>query len=1076
MSTAQFLAADPKVSAWVAASAGTGKTKVLTDRILNLLLQGFAPERILCLTFTKAAAAEMSNRLMQRLARWATLPLFELSQELESLTGETPLTPPLVSQARQLFARVLDAPGGMKILTIHGFCQSILGRFPLEAGIPPHFHILDECQAEEALEAAQHEVFSTPKPMIQSALALLYPYMADQRFSTILEDFYQHRGRVDTLLKGYESIWDYVSHLLDFLEIDALVESPEEILDPALGDRLRAEFAPNNPDFEAYVSTYLTQKKEIRKKLNSDQMRQAESVFRFVKSLSALEVVQRTVATLVLFQDILIAYQARKARICVLDYDDLILMTKNLLMQPGIASWVLYKLDGGIDHLLIDEAQDTNGLQWEIILRLTHEFFNDDKPYRTIFAVGDAKQSIYSFQGANPEDFLKLKDHFATLTQKIGQSWRDIQLDLSYRSTAAVLSIIDEIFANDQNKRGVSFGGAEVIHQVFRESSPNHLPGLVELWPLIQPQDDDEEVQGGEWTLPLERVERRSAVCHLADFIADQVAQWVTSKGVLPSTNQPIQPRDILILLRKRSRLGQEIISALKKRNIPVAGADRLMLTDHIAVMDLLSLGQFTLLPEDDLNLACVLRSPLIGLSEDDLFTLAHGRSSTLWASLSEKADSNPSFEAAHSWLKLCLREGDLTPVYEFYSWVLTQMQGRRRFLSRLGHEAEDALEEFLMQCLNYDQHHASSLQGFVHFMNNQHQEIKRDASDTVHNQVRIMTVHGSKGLQAPIVILPDAAESGKGKTNPLLWGNNLVMMRPTQIQDTEQTLALKNKAVEGEANEKNRLLYVALTRAQDRLYVGGCTTGKDLAPDCWYQVVKDALDQKTTTNRYLHGDHAHDLGLIGQGEVLPLEKNPLPQWALSVPQDVMQSKPDSPEKVPSTSAIERGILIHRFFEYLPALSVDRRYKAACQMIMKEGLSLSDWEKDIQESLTILDHPDFRDIFGPNSLAEVPLSGMMDGVPFQGRIDRLLVTPHTLTIVDYKTNRVPPTDLKDIPQAYVKQLEGYAVALRTIYPHHQIRKMLLWTEGPTLQLVESCKWSDETHPEMVQGDPLQIQA
>lgn len=1049
MNTAQLFAADPKASAWVAASAGTGKTKVLTDRILNLLLQGYAPERIVCLTFTKAAAAEMMNRLTQRLAQWVTLPEPQLHQELEKLIGNNTIPPAVLTRARHLFTLVLDAPGGMKIQTIHGFCQSVLGRFPLEAGIPPHFRILDEVQAEEILLEAQQAVFSKPTPLIEAALTILNPFMADQRFTTLLNDFYGQRARVLALLSQYQTVEDHGRALLQFLEIESFVENPGEILKPDLVDQLKERFVPPGLDFEAYVTTYLTQKGEIRKKLLPDQLTQAESVLRFTRSLSSLELAQRTLAFLILFQEILTQYQDRKSRRCLLDYDDLIQQTQELLTQPGVAAWVLYKLDGGIDHLLVDEAQDTNAAQWQIIARLTNEFFTPDKPYRTIFIVGDAKQSIYSFQGANPHDFLKIKTYFSDLVQRMGQEWRDVQLDLSYRSTTAVLQIIDEVFSNAQNRRGVAFDEGEIVHQAFRD----HHPGLVELWPLQEASSDQAEGLKGEWPLPLARVEHSSPQSQLAVYLADQVAHRLSSRTVLPSTGNPIEPRDILILVRKRSALVHEMIRALKKRDIPVAGSDRLVLKDHIAVMDLLALGQFVLLPEDDLNLACVLRSPLIGLSEEDLFTLAYGREGTLWACLSQKKLENETFQMAHEWLIACLDKADYLPVYEFYSWVLSQGAGWSRFLSRLGQEAEDALEEFLCQTLIYDHDHPSSLQGFFHFMTHQSQEIKRDAADTIHNQVRIMTIHGSKGLQAPIVILPDATESSNGKWDPLLWTENLVLLSPAAAQDTTKTLFFKQRRKEESQQENRRLLYVALTRAQDHLYIGGWTNGKDLPPDCWYKIIQNALEIKggTGSSRYDQGDNQAPLYSTHQSSQ---ERQPLPLW---VKKPITEKKITTPEtlqpKALSTPAMERGSLIHRFFEFLPTLPEETRYLAASQMIHKAGFSLADWEIDIQTTLTLLKDPHFEGLFSLDSLAEVPVIGEKDGKPFQGRIDRLLVTPDTLIIVDYKTNQNPPTDLEDIPEAYVQQLENYAVALKAIYPYHKIRKILLWTQGPYIHEV-----------------------
>jgi len=1051
MTTAQLLAADPKVSAWVAASAGTGKTKVLVDRLLNLLLAGFGPEQILCLTFTKAAAAEMSNRFMQRLALWATLPIQDLKNDLKKLLGDTALNPLQITRARQLFSIVLDVAGGMKIQTIHGFCQSILNRFPLEAGISPHFRIADDIQVEEMLSMAERTVFANTTPIVEAALAILNPHINDSRFSAILKDFYHYRVRIMSLLDRHESIENYGKALLNFLNLEEFVNDPKKILEPDLIVRMKAQKIPQGVvDFDTYINTYLTQKREIRKKLLPEELPQAQHVYQLVQSLSALEITQQTVAFLVLVQEILTLYQEYKTRRCILDYDDLIQQTQKLFMQPGVASWVLYKLEGGIDHLLIDEAQDTNAAQWEIILKLTSEFFTCDKPYRTIFAVGDAKQSIYSFQGANPKEFLRLKTHFAQLAQSTGQGWCEVQLDLSYRSTAAILAVVDGVFAHKDNHKGVLFEGSDMTHHVFRRSC---LPGIVQLWPLVTAEREAEQEIKGKWHLPLERKKSLSPQARLACYLAEQIEGWLTSEMVLPSTNQPIQPKDILILVRKRSELVFEMIRALKKRHILVAGADRLILTDHIAAMDLIALGHFVLLPEDDLNLACVLRSPLIGLSEEDLFILAHDRQETLWQSLSQKASLNPVFEQAYSWLKSCLRKADLTPVYEFYSWILTQREGRHRFLSRLGNEVDDVLEEFLNQALNYDQDHVNSLQGFIHFMQNQSQEIKRDSSDSSHNHIRIMTVHGSKGLQAPVVILPDSAESGKSKVESLLWGDHLVLLRPNQLYDTPETKTLKAKGDEELEHEGRRLLYVALTRAQDHLYVGGWISGKEISENCWYRVIQKALGIESQIPPHLDPKTPEQSSEISI-EKACLKKPPLPAWANTPLENVKIKTGIHKKERSSMPAAGRGILLHRFFECLPQIPEEQRYYVACQIIEKAGETIQEWENDIQATLKILTDTLFKDIFGPESLAEVPISGRIDGIPFHGRIDRLLVRSDTLTIVDYKTSPNPPLRLKDVPEAYIKQLEGYATALRTIYPHHQIQKILLWTAGPLLQLIE----------------------
>jgi ATP-dependent helicase/nuclease subunit A len=611
----------------------------------------------------------------------------------------------------------------------------------------------------------------------------------------------------------------------------------------------------------------------------------------------------------------------------------------------------------------------------------------------------------------------------------MGQEWREVQLGVSYRSTKAILHIVDEVFATD--RRGVSFDGAPIVHQAFRD----HHPGMVTLWPLIQSEKEEEPEA---WQLPLIRLDRVSARTRLAQHIAIQIEEWLASGSVLPSTNQPIQPRDILILVRKRTALVGEIIRSLKKKGIPVAGADRLVLMNHIAVMDLLALGQFVLLPEDDLTLACLLRSPLIGMSEDDLFDLAHQREGSLWDSLRKSENFRP----AQTWLKACLKKADLSPIYEFYNWVLIQGEGRRRFLSRLGQEVEEILDEFLNQALRYESDHASSLQGFVQFMKSYPQEIKREASDTIHNQVRLMTVHGAKGLQAPVVILPDAAESGKSKIDTLLWGDHLVMVRPTQPQDTEGTSYLKERANQNVIEEQRRLLYVALTRAQDRLYVGGWMMGKEIPEDGWYRSIQKALEAKAGGYVYAQGILQETL----QEPLLAETSVSLPAWATESPKEDHKRK----EQSKTTQAMDRGTLIHRFFEVLPDLASHDRYQRAYQMISKEGLDLRDWESDIKTVIAILEDPLYQDFFGSTSFAEVPVVGVIEGIPFQGRIDRLVVTPDRVTIVDYKTDRNIP---EDIPQNYRQQLEEYAAVLRPLYPHHEIHKVLIWTGGPKVQRI-----------------------
>lgn len=1047
--TAQALAADPKVSAWVAASAGTGKTKVLTDRILNLLLAGFEPEKILCLTFTKAAAAEMANRLNERLSCWAIASPPELTQDLQILLGCTP-TPEIFKRARQLFSCVLDTPGGMKIQTIHGFCQSILGKFPLEAGIAPHFQILDDGRAEKLLKQALNHVLTHSREVVP-ALSLLSQQMGDKRFSDILDDFHGNRRNFWSVIEAHDGLEGCITtlkeklqipdqfDLLDFGLIDRLIESafPQVCQDD--------DEQPLREKFEDYLNQFLTKSsgkpREIRKKLDSTQHLEAERVYRFHNTLNALEIAQKTTVLLILASEVLQEYSKQKERVSALDYDDLIDYTKALLNKPGSAAWVLYKLDGGIDHILIDEAQDTSPSQWQIIQSLTEEFLTADKPYRTIFVVGDAKQSIYSFQGASPEEFIRLRQHFAQSSSAMGQTWRDVSLSVSFRSTPAILDIVDDLFSCEIKRQGVAFEEDKIVHHAFRATHP----GYVEVWPLLQELEKEKEQKP--WPLPIKRMTDDQPEQRLAQVITRKIQELLSSGRILPSTQHLIQPKDILILVRKRTQFNRFLIQELKNAGIPVAGADRFILTDHIAVMDLLALGEFLILPNNDLMLACVLKSPLVGLSEDELFELAHGRSGTLWGELIQRKENPGAFQRAYTFLQDLLDQVDIIPLYELYHRALTVGQGRHNFIARLGSECEDALDEFLAQAIDFDRENMPSLQGFIQFFKNQVLEIKRDSSDLQNNQVRIMTVHGAKGLQAPIVILSEHVNR-RDNIDKLLWEKNqtgqphMVVLRPSQGEDCPYTVRLKVEQAHREDQEDRRLLYVALTRAQDQLFVCGYQTGKDIPEDSWYSLILETLKEKTIQKD--DGSYRYqplpDPQIIG----VKLDDSPLellPNWIKEKPLfPVKLGKQREPSSAEKTEAMERGVALHRLFEVLPDFP-----RGQWATVVETQIS-NQWKEDIPKVFEILNHPEYSKFFGCQSLAEVSVQGTVDGLPFLGRIDRLVVLEDTIVIIDYKTGVMPD----QLPSSYRAQLKSYVDVLAPLYPTHRFKTFLLWVDVPKL--------------------------
>lgn len=1049
----QKLAADPRVSAWVSASAGTGKTKVLTDRLLNLMLTGTDPQKILCLTFTKAAAAEMKERLFGKLRQWVLLSEADLRNTLQHLTSEEP-TPALMVRARSLFTHVLDIPHGMKIMTIHGFCQTILGRFPLEAQISPHFSILDEGVASVMLRQASRSVFSR---LSGSSLNWGVSYFfRDMTFQDALEELLGQRPFLRSLVQKFGSVKEYAEELhrqldldptIDLMSEDAathfleqncydlsfnkiglltlLQEQPDQ---PLLAQWLEATPSQRVALYNNYTHLYLTQKGTILKKLKVDHEEEAQRLYRLNERLHALETAQKTLTLYAYGQQIFEDYQELKQNESVLDYDDLIEKTIHLLQTPETASWVLYKLDGGIDHILIDEAQDTNPHQWQVILKLAEDLFRPDKSHRTLFVVGDAKQSIYSFQGAKPEDFVDLRDHFSKRSHHIGQTWRDVDLCVSFRSTQEVLSTVDELFSCPTRQQKL-LSPQKIVHFPHRRC----LGGKVSLWPLVLKSEKDEEKEP--WSLPLNQQTLPSPQQILCERIASQISVMLQEQVILPSTGRPIEPRDILILLKQRGNLALDLIRELKKRHIPVSGADRFLLMGHIAAQDLAVLGEFLLQPLNDLALATVLRSPLIGMNEQDLEDLCYGREEkSLWkALLSCSSDSDQeSYTQAAEWLKKILAKQDYLPPYELYHFILFDMEGKKKLLSRLSLEAEDALTEFLNQALLYEHQGPASLQGFLGYLQNNPIEIKRDGADQQLNQVRIMTIHGSKGLQAPVVILPEKID-GRDKVDKLLWSLDsmgqpeFMLARPPIIKDSPLTEDLKQKQQWREEAEDMRLLYVALTRAQDHLYVCGYANGKgEDWEDSWYGLLFPVVP---TFDAWQEEEDA----FVKEDD----NKIILPEYfQRKIKIEAMPSLDDISEEEEQESICHdskvlnpeawRGIIIHKLLEELAAIPAHQREETARILLKKEISAKSEieWaEEAIHSSLSILTQ--FSDFFGKNSVSEVEI---MSSEGKLMRLDRVCFAQQAgdpLRILDYKTTHNPPVSADQISSSIRQQLQGF---------------------------------------------------
>jgi ATP-dependent helicase/nuclease subunit A len=1146
---AQGKASDPESSAWVDANAGTGKTYVLTLRVLRLLLSGTRPEKILCLTFTKAAAAEMSKRVFDRLAGWVTMDAEELGSNLAEITGER-ASLELIDRSRKLFAQAIETPGGLKVQTIHAFSERLLQRFPLEADVAPNFKTLDDAPARELKALAIDETLklatSQPSSSLGKSLDIIIRYAAEDRFDQLISKAVEERRWLEALVGAEPKVLldelkamdvdlrrrldiragvaadDVHSECANILpadvlrELSALLKSSGSANDAKAAAKLDAALLHSDHRHvgDELAGYFLTEKLEIRKDLMTSGLSRANANLndrckdaqkRFLKlreELRALAVVEASLALYEISSNVLVRYAAARRSAGALDFNDLILKTRDLLAsENGQAQWVLFKLDDGLDHILVDEAQDTSPTQWEIISALAQEFFSDvgaRSVARTIFAVGDEKQSIYSFQGAVPERFAEMGKRFAELTQEAGRGMERVPLTLSFRTVSPILRAVDRVFADPSSTPGVSARDGDVEHVASRVGQA----GLVEIWDT---EKFDDAAPGDPWD-PLSDGKEQSPANRLAEKIADTIRKWLDSGELLPSENRKITPGDILILVRKRNPFAVPMVAALKRRNIPVAGSDRLKLIEQIAIQDLMVLGDFLTLPEDDLALATILKSPFFDLDDDDLLELAHGRKATLWKALldkTQKRDAPRKYQDAAAMLKRWRAKADFVPPFEFYSALLDRDGMREKMLSRLGPEAADVLDEFLAFALSYDEHDPPSLTSFLSKLRAVNPEVKRDM-DHGRDEVRVMTVHGAKGLEAPIVVLPDTCTTASGDN---LASRLVTLAAPSQtivwpVKGTSQLPLISAARAANEQRdreERNRLLYVAMTRARDRLYVTGFENKKGRAQGCWYDAISQALlptmleitladgqtiwrmeTPQTAEPRKPDSEKAGADAAIKPPDFafqrapaeprlsVPLAPSRLEPYApdaegepLLRPRPDPAATSDSPSPLAGGSATRflRGTITHALLQHLPAIAEGDREALASAFVDRRGAALPAHVRRniVIETLAVLSDARFGAIFGTQSIAEAPVaaviprpSGQGPALNLSGQLDRLAITDDAVLIVDYKTNRPPPAEVTSVSDAYLYQLAAYRLALAEVYPGKTIRAALLWTDGPRL--------------------------
>jgi ATP-dependent helicase/nuclease subunit A len=1112
----QARASAPDGHVWLSASAGTGKTQVLTARVYRLLLRGVDPSAILCLTFTKAGAAEMAGRIGARLAAWVRMPDAQLGSDLIAL-GEEP-SPELRARARTLFAKVLDAPGGgIRIQTIHGFCQSLLAAFPVEAGLAPGFRPIEAREeavlAREALAELLVEADAQGRTRPIAAVGALSVRLGEGEAEKFLIACARAPKAMAALPGTYEGVAAFVRRQLELPagEIEAAIFSAcddaavdHEKIDAVGGmnsswgtkgglaraavisewlDRPAIERAATLTDLHlvwAKADGDIRSFKKGQAPQDDEYAHAATALYDWSSALLSLRH-RATYADLLadaldVGRDYAAAYTRAKRRLGAVDFDDLITATIDLLRQPGIGEWVRFKLDRETSHILIDEAQDTNPQQWAIIGALADEFFAGEGAHggevRTLFTVGDFKQAIFGFQGTDPRFFGAAEERFGRLArgaweaedevrrrggETFAGAWNRLSLTQSFRSTRPVLEFVDAAMA------GLPEPGLGAVAQLERHASEVPGPGTVTLWPLVVAGGSDEDEEG--WIADSTR--------ELAKRIARAIKGWIGTL-MLDSKGRVLEPQDVMILVKRRGDLASLIVARLYAEGVPVAGVDRLRLNAPLSVQDLLAAIRFVLQPEDDLSLASLLVSPLIGWSQELLLEAAPRGSESLWRHLDRErpGDLGP--------LRAMLDRADIATPYQFLEELLSgALGGRRAMLRRLGHEARDPIEELLTAALQFETQGTPSLQRFLDWFDRGEVEIKRDPSAPL-DAVRVMTAHGAKGLQAPLVILADAAvDPTKSPRNTLKWEvaeieATLPIFRPRK-EEAGPLAELAEQAAERELEEHWRLFYVAATRAEERLVIAGSLgplAKGEPPPASWYAASAQAMSDlgiaaaEDGTRTYLGNGDLKPVKRRERGAVASEPHAPVPDWAYrAAPAEARPPRPLAPSSLgddavadpPPTPAMrdaaERGRLIHALFERLPAVAPEERADAAERWLAGAGgVEDRTARREITATvLAILGDPAFAALFGPDALAEAPIAAVVgDGVVVSGTVDRLLVTPERITVVDFKTGRRAPASLAEVPPYHVRQMAAYVEALSVIFPGRSVEAALLYTAAPVL--------------------------
>ena len=1147
----QAVAADPNVSAWVSANAGSGKTYVLATRVIRLLLDGVDPSKLLCLTFTKTAAAEMKSRVFDRLSEWVAMEDRDLSDQLTKLTGRRP-TKEKLRFARTLFATSLEAPGGLKIQTIHAFCEALLHRFPLEANVAGHFNLLDDFGAETLMAEAKRYVLvgANRAHALAGAVDRILSERGEAAFADLIEAIINKRRELGGFLATVEDTSALRALYLEAFGLDVSI-TRDALLDKAWPlawfdeanlalieaheagekrttirnmvqaireagkledcksrfDSLTKAFLKGSPEKGLAPRTHQIFPDNIVAAIPEYQAAHGAAAAKLLgihDDLNKLEDAEQTAHMLTIAQALIGRYEYLKRVRSYLDFDDLIGRTAAMLKRAGTGAWVRYKLDQGIDHILVDEAQDTSPLQWDVVKTFADEFFDGEaarQANRTVFAVGDEKQSIYSFQGADPAGFSAARDHFDTKVDGAEKPFKPIALDRSFRSTHNVLAAVDKVFARHENANGLTQSGDYQDHTALRTDSN----GQVVLWDVHTSEPEPELPD--DWSETIDAPARGAKT--LASRIADCISKWLAGKEQMLVRGRQVTAADILVLVRKRGGFVGELSRALKARHVPVAGADRLILTSHIATMDLLALGKCLINLYDELSLAAVLKSPLFGFDDDDLMTLCIDRGDkTLWQQLAVSTQER--HRSAFSELEAFRLLAQTRSAFDFYAHVLSARAGREKLVARLNPETSDILDEFMALAEAFERDHPGTLHLFIDHVERQSPEIKREMEQGA-NMVRVMTVHGAKGLEAPLVFLVDdcTAPHNAGQMDKIaaVPAELLEEKMPTDLpvwnrgkprSNIMETMADRARIADEE--EYRRLLYVGMTRAADTLLVVGHTT-KSLPPKPgelrWHQMVVDSLIDDCSQQQSDAGTvycfpppiadeskaaETTDLATAATPSINPAQidaiatpaphepppKRPLVPsgatgFAIEATRPSFEDDGSRPQSLIAqqeqtsanpVAASVRGTALHTLLQMLPDTPPGEREALGRSWLSHNGFENDEQDQLMAEVFGVLNDPTYAFLFSAGSRAEVQIIGTLTvsgeerGV--SGVIDRIAETDQEVVIVDYKTGRPP---VYGIPEVSIFQLALYGALVERLYPGQPVRTLILYTRGPLIREV-----------------------